>query len=333
MTADWNWFFSTLSQSTAAIVGIIGAFIIAKIFSNQATFTEKNNKLKTLVVEAEKILDKIDTIDFDWYNEEKNSAAFHNASREINKIDHEDPSLITDEMLLTIYDDARFSIFTEKATILEKLREEIVLVCQVNQDRRLREEAADRAREEAASGRNIGFAQINALLGSISDYSIPTSRTHLSLPSLSTPWDAMTQERELITECHLEAKHHARSVGEFLESVKGNPESPPQITWSLILVALIFLAGVIYPLTFMPATAAPTFELTGSELFNALASVKGALISILAIAFSVVFFMFTRTNISMKYAKSDVEKLEKLTSVNNYCAHFKFLAPSPESEN
>jgi len=35
---DWNWFFSSLSQSSAAIVGIFGAFIITKILSNNSNF-------------------------------------------------------------------------------------------------------------------------------------------------------------------------------------------------------------------------------------------------------------------------------------------------------
>lgn len=329
MTADWNWFFSTLSQSTAAIVGIIGAFIIAKIFANQATFSEKNNRMKSLIVEAEKILDKIGTLNFDWYNKHKNAAAYDDASRQIRAIAEEDPTTVTEENLLTIFTEAKFSIFSEKKTILENLRKEVEFVCQTNLDKRLQKESVEKNRKEAASGKLVGHAAINSLLGSIPDFSsLSAPRTILNIPDFSTPWTALQDERDRITQCHLEAKHHARIVGEFLESVRGNPESPPQITWSLLLVGLIFIFGVIYPLTFMPATSAPEFSIT--NLGGAFLSVKGALLTLLVVAFTYVFYMFTRTNIQMKYAKDELNKLHKLSQVNEYCRYFKFLPNSVE---
>lgn len=328
MTPDWNWFFSTLSQSTAAIVGIIGAFIIAKIFANQASFSEKNNRMKTLVVESKKILDKIDTIAFDWYNREKNLAAYSSAAQNIHKIGYEEVSEVTDEMLLEIYDDAGFSKFSERGPILDKLREEANNVCQLNLEKRLRKEAAERAKEE--SGQLTGLAQISAMVrANTAIFSFDTRKTVLDVAGLNTtPWVELRKERELITACHLEAKHHARVISDFLESVRGNPESPPQITWSLLFVGGIFLAGVIYPLTFMPAVSPPNFSFIWTELSPAFLSVKGALLSLLAAAFSFVFLMFTRTNISMKYAKEHVEKLEKLSLANNYCEYFKYLESS-----
>ncbi|WP_210014341.1 MULTISPECIES: hypothetical protein [Pseudomonas] len=331
MTPDWNWFFSTLSQSTAAIVGIIGAFIIAKIFANQASFSEKNNRMKTLVVESKKILDRIDTIAFDWYNREKNSAAYSSAARKIDELDYEEASEVTDEMLLEIYDDAGFSKFSEREPILDKLREEANNVCQLNLDKRLRKEAAERAKEESASGQLTGLAQFAAMMRSNTEmFNFDTRKTVLDVAGLNTPWVELRKERELITACHLEAKHHARVISDFLESVRGNPESPPQITWSLLFVGGIFLAGVIYPLTFMPAVSTPNVAFTWAELSAAFLSVKGGLLSLLAAAFSFVFLMFTRTNISMKYAKEDIEKLEKLSLANNYCEYFKYLESNPD---
>lgn len=41
---DWNWFFSAVAQSTAALISIFSAFIISKIINNQKDFS-KNNKL------------------------------------------------------------------------------------------------------------------------------------------------------------------------------------------------------------------------------------------------------------------------------------------------
>lgn len=40
---DWNWFFSAIAQSSAAITGIFSAFIISKIINNQSSFLKSNN--------------------------------------------------------------------------------------------------------------------------------------------------------------------------------------------------------------------------------------------------------------------------------------------------
>jgi hypothetical protein len=37
-TTDWNWFFSSVAQFAAAIVGIFGAFIVTKTLANQSAF-------------------------------------------------------------------------------------------------------------------------------------------------------------------------------------------------------------------------------------------------------------------------------------------------------
>ncbi|MFH6565604.1 hypothetical protein [Pseudomonas kulmbachensis] len=325
MALDWNWFFSTLSQSTAAIVGIVGAFIIAKIFSNQSVFSEKNNKMNALIIESHKLLDKIGTIDFDWYNKQKNNAAYRSAAKKIYSIKDEDESKYNDDVLLEFYKEANFSEFSEKESILEKLREEVAHHCSFLLEKRLREERRQEEQERRGKGELVGLGGLTALL---SGFANPES-TRGSLLNYSDiasmPWVAINKERDLITECFLDAKHHARLIGDFVESVKDNPESPPQITWSLAFVALIFLAGVIYPLTFMPSGTPPTHALNWIELLNAFLSVKGALLSLLSLAFMFIIGMFMFTNHSMKYSPNKVSQLENLSDANNYSDYFKCL--------
>jgi len=40
---DWNWFFSAVAQSMAAIVGLIGAFVTTKILSKESLFKKRQN--------------------------------------------------------------------------------------------------------------------------------------------------------------------------------------------------------------------------------------------------------------------------------------------------
>lgn len=49
---DWNWFFSSVAQSAAAMVGVIAAFLIAKVLSNQAAFHLKRDELPKLLAEC-----------------------------------------------------------------------------------------------------------------------------------------------------------------------------------------------------------------------------------------------------------------------------------------
>lgn len=315
MVLDWNWFFSTLSQSTAAIVGIVGAFIIAKIFSNQTTFTEKCNKIKTLSIEAHKVLDKVGTIEFEWYSRVTNESAFTSAESAIVKLNLDDPTFYTDEIIDKIYEDAQFSIFTDKEEIVAELHNRITRYYHGLIVQRRERERAERARQSESRLSGIsGF------------YDLPPIATYRAPVFDSTPWPALNKEFELITECHLESKHLARVVGGFLESVKGNPESPPQITWSLIFVAFIFLAGVIYPLTFMPSGTPPTHALTWPDFFEAFLTIKGALLSLLSLAFLLIVGMFTWTNLKMRYDLASISELEHLSDADNYCPYFKFLS-------
>ncbi|MFJ5472563.1 hypothetical protein, partial [Pectobacterium carotovorum] len=70
---DWNWFFSSLSQSSAAIVGIFGAFIITKILSNQTNYSEKINKCKDILTKCKRVVESADDLYINWYNEQTNN--------------------------------------------------------------------------------------------------------------------------------------------------------------------------------------------------------------------------------------------------------------------
>ncbi|MFI8556246.1 hypothetical protein [Pseudomonas putida] len=327
MTLDWNWFFSTLSQSTAAIVGIVGAFIIAKIFSNQSVFSEKNNKMNALIIESKKILDKIETINFSWYNKHTNEAAYRRAAASIDLLKDEDKSSYSDTTLLEIYKEAQFSEFSEQEPIISNLREELGAHCEYLKEKRQREEKKRQDEERRARGEYGGLSGLSALSSLLSDYTgFHGSTSTLNYPAFdATPWVPLEKERQLITDCHLEAKHHARLVSSFVETVKGNPESPPQITWSLIFVIFIFLAGVIYPLTFMPSGTPPVHAESLKALLQSFWSIKGALLTLLTTAFVLITGMFIHANYKMKYNEANVRKLTHLSNVNNYCPYFQYL--------
>lgn len=194
---DWNWFFSSLAQSTAAIVSIFGAFVIARILSNQEIFSKKTNSLKELLCSAEKI--------------KKDAEIFDQTDKESGAI--------------------------ERAAV--------------------------------------------------------------------------------------KAHYHTELIREFLASIKGNPESSPEIRFTLFLLVALFLFGIICPLNLMPMpkNANPDFGIYIHILPN-LNSLKGVLLIVISVAFLGIIVMFLLLNERMTYDASDVKELEHFTDVKTYSKHF-----------
>jgi hypothetical protein len=69
MNYDWNWFFSSFSQCAAALIAIIGAFVISRLLG----LSEKVNLLVSdfdkLIIQYNKIRSSLDKRKFDWYTE------------------------------------------------------------------------------------------------------------------------------------------------------------------------------------------------------------------------------------------------------------------------
>jgi len=112
---DWNWFFSSLSQSAAAIVGIFGAFIITKIFSNQTLFLAKKSKLRDLLVQAQRISDNANSFNVGWYNDNFNKSGYRDFPVELEESfpRGEDLDEVTDEFLEN-YIEKKTSLSTQK---------------------------------------------------------------------------------------------------------------------------------------------------------------------------------------------------------------------------
>lgn len=65
---DWNVFFSTVSQTSGAIVGIFSAFLITKIISNQSDFSRMKERVSLLVNKSKALGLEANSRYFNWYN-------------------------------------------------------------------------------------------------------------------------------------------------------------------------------------------------------------------------------------------------------------------------
>lgn len=294
---DWNWFFSSLSQSAAAIVGIFGAFIITKILTNQATFSEKKNRLRELIAGAEKVKDDADSLYFNWYNKHTNNGEFEKIESLLEEGAEEDA--------LHLYNRLNFSAYVAKSAVVESIERNL----KARRERMQRELEEPQRRSKLFAG--VGLSELPNLVN-----------TRLALPSNTHISGDLTKEREAIERVIRDARHHIRLVSDFLDSVRGNPESSPQIAYALVLVTVLFYVGVIYPLSFMPVPQNAVFDLSLAAFFPLLFSLKGALLAAVSLVFTAALAMFFLMNVNMKHSSEDLEQLDAHTELGAYSEYF-----------
>ncbi len=111
---DWNWLYSSLSQSIAAIVGLIGSFIITKIISNQAIYKVNNDKLSEFILNSKSLKEKINNRYFTWYNNNIRKREFEELNDNLEKNGIKKSSL-------EYYNSLKFSLFDDRVEILHEI--------------------------------------------------------------------------------------------------------------------------------------------------------------------------------------------------------------------
>jgi hypothetical protein len=118
---DWNWFFSSLSQSTAAIVGLFGAFIFTKIINNEQKFNENNDKIRDMIDNSNNLIRQLSNRRFKWYNLRINEDALDDMKKSF-KEDNVNLDLKSEEL----YEKFNFSPFDKKEDVLKLIEEKIL---------------------------------------------------------------------------------------------------------------------------------------------------------------------------------------------------------------
>lgn len=299
-TTDWNWFFSSVAQSAAAIVGIFGAFIVTKILANQSAYAEKSRRIQELITFGEKLVDATSRLAFEWYHKYDSASKIEDLEKLLEKEATEESE--------SLYEKLRFSPYIAKADVLQK-------ISQVKSDR---EERLQREREESRSqveqARKLGIGSLFSMSAKSSLISGLNSSLHLQ-PQL-------TKERDEIDEMYTEVKHHAHVVSDFHSLVVSHPESSALITASLVLILTLFFAGVIYPLSFMPLPIDWKPSLSFSKILSFLFSLRGALLAVISVLFSTMLVMFFAINIRMRYPQELLEQLEQYKHLSKYSKYF-----------
>ncbi|CCY62903.1 putative uncharacterized protein [Clostridium sp. CAG:967] len=117
--SDWNVFYSSLAQSTAAFVGLLGAFIITKIINNEQQFNENKILIEDCIVTANNLIMRLKDRYFNWYNTRIREKAFE--KMEDNSYDDKNILYKSPEI---IYNEYKFSEFDQKSEVLVAIKEQ-----------------------------------------------------------------------------------------------------------------------------------------------------------------------------------------------------------------
>ncbi|MBC3810080.1 hypothetical protein [Undibacterium aquatile] len=311
---DWNWFFSSLSQSSAAIVGIFGAFIITKILSNQAQFGERSARFKSLRAAASKLENSASNLAFAWYVR----LTAENQLEKAEDLLEKDDNLTSDDL----YAKLRFPPYLA--------RENAIRTLQSVKDRRSAAAEAERQRiqkmAQLQAERRSKFGAAGALMSagmSGDGFTIPM-QPHLprGLASINNFHAELQKEREAIDALEVEIRHHMRTISDFLEATSSNPESSAAIMWALTMVAALFLVGVIYPLSFMPSPVpwTPALEIHG--FWDRAFSLRGMLLIFISLIFLSALTMFALMNRRMRYSPDEIQALGNFTHIGTYSRYY-----------
>jgi hypothetical protein len=320
ITTDWNWFFSSLAQSAAAIVGIFGAFIITKILNNQSAFAASRTQIQELILDGQKIADDAGGRYFEWYN----ARSIDRAKDRIEDHLDENPTAVTEALLKK----AQFSPYISRDASLQVISG---LISKRDEKARQEQEEVERLSKARAKIANMGDGPLGNFLGNkigsagmvglVSNTSIVDTKLPRGVFSARIQ-EQMLEERDQIDIILRQARHHVRTVSRFLSGVETNPESSGVISCSLVMIAVLFIAGVIYPLSFLPMPVPGRPILSVEGFWHAALSLRGVLLLVVSVLFLAVLAMFFVMNYRMKYSRDEVQGLRDFCSLGRYSSYF-----------
>lgn len=304
---DWDWFFSSLAQSAAAIVAIFAGFIISKILANQAAHQAAIDEMTRLRTEAERLRDEAGGLYLNWYSERKTEFAVEEVRDLLSDPDKAPAEGWTTDTLMDRVRMSEFRLPAENRRVIAELLDAHM------EEQETRRKERDSARKLSPLLGLSGFAS-----------SAYAERQTIFVPR---PWntklrDEVQTELENIDTVRRKVRHHIRVISDCLAASGRTAANQHAMRYWLSLVAVLFLAGVIYPLSFLPSPKAPELALTWNALSASLWSLRGILLVLVSAAFLAVVGVFARINEQSRQPVELVGKLKCFSKLGSYTEAF-----------
>lgn len=306
---DWNIFFSTVSQTCGAVVGIFSAFLITKIIADQSEFSKLKDKVSEMVSKSEYLQAHFARANFDSLNKselEDLSSNLYEALKE-SDIDKE-PSFyynFVEQPLYASKDDAleyiKYAMEKAEGYQLEQKRKREDETHRKANERILKKIMGEQGLKHMQLMESITKSQTSIQVES------PLDRIQASLAdnSIRNREEASVREQLII-----DASHQISLNKKLLEDMEGSNTAHQLISRSLIIVLLLFYIGVIYPLSFLPLNPGAEIALSFMAFFDILFSLKGILLGLLTISFSFLITSFWSVNNRLKLSTRQTNELK-----------------------
>lgn len=308
---DWNIFFSTVSQTSGAIVGIFAAFLITRIIASQTEFNQHKERLVELLQDSKKLANEVNARSFSWYNKVV-------AKDQLEELIEELYEYGSNMVATDYYDKLNFSPFQNKQDALQQIEDAL----SKENEKRQRELEAQAALKNRKS-RTVGdMLEYGLGMHGQAICAQPVIKPH-SIKSLNKLLDNRDTELSRIHKLFIPLSHQVDKNSDFLKSIKKGNETSVLINASLLAITLLFFAGVVYPLSLLPyhETTSVTFNLT--SFLATLASPKGAILFLISLIFTGLTSIFFYTNLTLKYDATQIKKLEKYSTQSGYSEYLK----------
>lgn len=291
---DWNVFFSTVSQTTGAIVGIFAAFLITKIVANQSEYSRNKEKASDYIHRSRALEHESETRYFEWYNE-------RTAEKELSEI--YDSFNETDQILSAeeYYKNLDFSPFQDRKEALKLIQNK---VDELSEKKRIEEERVRSELDRLGTGHAVW------------------SNKPMHMPNLSALAVNTTEEREQIDNLLVRTTMQSKMNHDLFVLLRSGSESSPLVSVSIVAVILLFFSGVIYPLSFLPLNPSAELSISLGVFWDILFSLKGALLTMMSVIFCGLMLVFLIINNKLKHDIAVLSELEKYSSIGSYSGYF-----------
>jgi hypothetical protein len=286
---DWNSFFSTVSQASASMIGVLLAFLVSRIISESSDYDRLEYDGQALIDESADLKGRIQLMDFDWHDtrlyEEHD---FDEVRADLISLDNTSDEVKIDFLkreLPRIYYPEKFV-----GCLNRKINAFI--------------NASQQSSRQSSTSIGINAYQISAG----------------NLPKLPNPmlWQRLKEFEDGFEDITFRVQSIIRRHKSLRRALQANIVDMSGLSWSLIFLVPVVLLTVIYPLHFLPVPTGHAPSITaGYDVIRDLAlSIKGfflIVLSLLSVGLLVFLSSFCRRHVSVYRTR--------IRAINDYYAH------------
>ena len=267
------------------LLALLGAFLISRLLNNQSSFSRNRARTRELLREGDSLTDSAGYRRFRWYNERTLESCLNLIDWDLTNRGAEGQKPLSPDEYYEKFD---FSPYLTRRQTVQEI-----------------ERYLEKKQEESKK------AQTKQLWMTLIPKGPDPAFTVAARQSLH-------EEGEAIAQLVLRIKDHIREVREHLDTVSSQPERSGAIRLVLAAILVLFLVGVIFPLSYLPVRTGSAPSLSTGHLFDFSSPVRTLVLVIAAIVFASLVIALTVQNERLLHPASDLSALKARLEAGSY---------------